>query len=478
MKFYFREKLLTPYSQNAKSLFSSWSRGIRTICVTGGRSKGNTIAVLLYLLMLSDLVTGLKVVIARSEYTTIKETIIETLADWIFTYPLGDSRSKHPKNPFRLIGGVDTPKVLRSDNGSAWRFVGLQDKKNRSGTECDIFWLNEGQREKTDEVWGVMGGTLAGGRKGNWWVNGYRFSQMIADANPSAKFHWLYQYFHNEDDSLKNKETQLWLPFTHHDNPALTHPNGTLNADGERTQEDLLAFYPPGFEQQRMIWGEWVAAGGLVYSMYQPSVHEEEMSIADFSVDSNWIMGIDHGGTSSPFATGLTNVHNAEFKRFKEFGMSHCTIEDVIGKTDGLLERYSIPKSKIQRMFADTNVPGFNKALREAGYPVVEADKDVVAGVDEVKTVLGDNRLKINKTSMEFGADRYKGPQGFKQEVLGYVYPEEDEQKARRQIDVPEDGNDHWMDETRYELYGMRTHKQKYRVRGRRIERKRPEVFI
>ena len=112
----------------------------------------------------------------------------------------------------------------------------------------------------------------------------------------------------------------------------------------------------------------------------------------------------------------------AHFGRSKEFGMSHCTIDEVIAKADALLSRYDIPKSDIQNMFADTNVPGFNKALREADYPVVEANKDVLAGIAEVKAVIGDNRYFINKNSLEERYPKYDGPQGFKEEVLTYAY--------------------------------------------------------
>ena len=455
MKYYYRDNLIVPHSENVRKLFSGWQNGVRDVVVSGGRGKGKTIDVELYLLMITNLVAGLQVSVARSEYATIAGTVVKTLSDRIFKYPLGDSRKRHPKNPFTLVGGVDRPQLLRFDNGSEWRFIGLDDKTKRSGTECDIFWLNEGQREDTSEVWGHMGATLAGGRGGNWRVRGQRFSQMIADANPASKFHWLYKEFHDDDDQPLT-DGMLWLEFTHQDNPALTNPFGNLNADGDQTISDLLRRYPPGFERQRMVWGEWCAAEGVVFSMYQPKVHEIEMKRSDFDAGTEWHMAIDYGGTS-PFAVMLTGKKSdGEYWTFKELSMSKCTIEEVIAKMDALLDRYNIRKNSIQNLFADTNVPGFNKALRETEYPVREADKDILAGINEVKYVIGDNRYFINKNSLDERDPKYDGPQGFKEEVLGYAYLPKDKQDISAKPDHPVAKRNHWCDALRYKLYGLR----------------------
>lgn len=474
MRFYYRDNLLTPHSDRARQLYASWQLGKREICLSGGRGKGKTLAILLYLLRLTNRIPNLHVVIARSEYASIKESIIETLQGWIFKYPLGDSRNRHPKNPFVLVGGVDRPSALRFANGAQWRFIGLNDKTKRSGTECDIFWLNEGQREDTNEVWGAMGATLAGGRKGNWWVNGERFSQMIVDANPDAKFHWLYKNFHDEDDQPKN-ETELWLPFTHHDNPALVDEiTGELNALGHKTQEDLLKFYPPGFRRQQMVWGDWCAAEGMVFTMWNPAVHEINMSISEtFGVDTKWYMATDHGGGGkrSPFAVSLTGkTPDGKFNTFKEFGMTNCTIDKVIERADALLNRYSIPKSKIQSLHADTNVPGFNLAWRQAGYPIVEAEKDVLAHVDYMKMMIGDNRFFVNKNSLEWKDPHYEGPQGFKDEVLSYAYLPEEKQETAAKPSHPVKKFDHWIDERMYMLYGLREDKIQFPLGIQKLE--------
>ena len=460
MRFVYKDDLQVPNTANMKALMNSWDAGIREVCLTGGRGKGKTVAVWLYLLFLVRFVPGIKIVVARSAYSDIAGSFVATCQDRIFKYPLGDSRWRHPKNPFFLSGGVDAPKVMRFLNGSEIRFVGLQDPNNRRGIECDVFLLNEGTLEETSEVWGTMGATLSGGRRGGFRVRGERFSQMLTDTNPSHKFHWIYKHFHpfeNEDTLL---DESLWLPWTHHDNPALIEDSGSLNAIGEQTILDLQRVYgTDGFEAMRMIWGVWCNAEGAVYSMWDPAVHVERMSRDDFPSGTRWHIGIDHGGGPAPFAVGLTGQTDRTFRTFKEMSMSRCTIDEVIARLDTNLERWGVPKSLIETVWPDTAIPSFNMSLKQAGYPVMDkekVDKDIKGGIDSVKQIIGDNRFYVNATSLEERCGFYEGPQGFKEEALAYSYLPVEKQVLAAEPDKPVDRYNHWCDLTRYKLHGLR----------------------
>ena len=319
---------------------------------------------------------------------------------------------------------------------------------------CDIFVLNEGTTELTSAIWGAMGGTLAGGRAGNWYVNGERFSQMITDTNPSHKFHWLYKHF-EVDKGVPDPE-KCWLGFTHNDNPLLTEPGTTvLNKAGERTIEDLYNYYGSGYEAQRMVAGDWVAAEGAVYGMYQPDVHEVNMSRADFPSDTKWHIGQDHGGTS-PFAIMLLGENDGVFRVFKELSLSKVEFDVVCDRVDALVSREGI---SVASYWCDTNVPAFNEALRNRGYPVEEAVKtDKVSNINTVKQVIRDNCLFVNKTSLEQRDVRYEGPQGIKEEILGYAYLSEDEQRTAANPEMPVLVNNHWCDALEYVISGVVTH--------------------
>ena len=344
-------------------------------------------------------------------------------------------------------------------NGSEIVFIGLQDANKRRGVECDVFVLNEGTLEKTSHVWATMGATLAGGRRGGFYVDGKRFSQMITDTNPSHKYHWIYQHFKGKNKEQIGEE-QEWLTWTHHDNPALVdRSTRELNENGRQVLADLKRTYGDGYEALRMIHGIWCSAEGTVYSMWNPDIHEMMMRRSDFPPGTKWHVGIDHGGGQSPFAVGIFAEKDKCFYLFKEIVMSQTTIATVIQKLDQTLADHDIDKSDIDTGWGDTASPAFNLALRDAGYPMMLDDtpvKDVLGRIDTVKGVIRDNRLFVNKSSLEERCGHYKGPQGWAEEITAYSYLPEDQQRIPANADKPIKEYDHAMDMAGYVLYGLK----------------------
>ena len=428
----------------------------------GAVDKGKTVAIWTYILFLCTRIPGFRVIVARSDYSLIGGTVLETLQERVLKYPLGDSTWRHPKNNFILVGGINAPKRLVFSNGSEVRFTGLRDPNKLRGTECDIFWLNEATTERTGTAWRVIGGSTAGGRGGNWYINGDRFQQLIMDSNPDVPWHWAYKNFFPDDERKDyTPDDKLWLEFTHYDNISLVEPCGKrLNARGDQTIEDLIRVYgESGFEADRMIWGRWCAAAGLVYSMYQPDIHEVIMNRDDFGVETTWSLYQDHGGggVRSPFAIGLTAQNGDRFRVFKEIVKSNCIHADVIAELKAKLQTWRVPISTIDTMWCDDNVPSFNMELREAGFPVHEADKtSKLAIIDNMKSVIRDGRFFVNKYSLEERCPFYEGPQGIKQEILSYAYLPEEEQRLSRNPDIPIEENNHSLDGAGYQLFGLR----------------------
>ena len=339
--------------------------------------------------------------------------------------------------------------------------MGLRDPEQVRGIECDLFWLNEGTTERTQAAWRAAGGSAAGGRGGNWYVNGQPFRQLITDTNPGPPHHWIYRNFHPDDSRPDYVPVdKLWLPFTHIDNPALVDEYGNPNAVHRLTIEDLeRAYGKTGFDAQRMIWGGWSAAEGLVYSMYSPKDHEEEMRIGDFPSDTIWGLAQDHGGGGerSPFAVALIAETDGVYRVFKEMLMLNCTMADVIAKLKVNLDTWRVPLRKIDMMVADDNVPAFNLELREAGFPVTKADKlDKRAILNEMKQVIRDGRFFVNKSSLDERVPFYDGPQGVKEEILSYAYKSPEDQIGSRNPDIPIEENNHSLDAIGYFLYNQR----------------------
>lgn len=104
MRFVYRDNLKVPtHSENAARLFRSWQDGKVEVCLSGGRGTSKTVAMWLYALRLCRMIAGFRVRVARTDYAIISGTVLQTLADRVMKYPLGDSTWRHPKNPFFLL---------------------------------------------------------------------------------------------------------------------------------------------------------------------------------------------------------------------------------------------------------------------------------------------------------------------------------------------------------------------------------------
>lgn len=101
---------------------------------------GKTVLMWLYLLGLCKRIPGFKIRVARTDYSVIGGTLLHTLQDRVFEYPLGDSKWRHPLNPFFLIGGMNTPRRILFQNDAEISFMGLRDPEQVRGAEFDIFF--------------------------------------------------------------------------------------------------------------------------------------------------------------------------------------------------------------------------------------------------------------------------------------------------------------------------------------------------
>lgn len=460
LRVFYRKGLLIPHSRNMRALWNSYKRGHRQICLSGNRGCGKTIDLLLYAIDKMRKIPNFRVNWYRTEYSTIATTVVETMEHDVFEYPLGDSRNRHPKNPFYLSGGIERPRRLVWDNGSSMRFIGLDDKKKTRGMAADLSILNEGTRELTSEAWVEMGAIQAAGRAGAWIVDGEPFSQRILDTNPDSPLHWIYKLFRKDTntDTLPDVGTyplgeKLWLGFSTTDNPLHTDENGVINALGRKKDEDLIKTYPEGFERLRMVYSQWCAALGLVYSGYKPDVYEIDMNPKDFADDSTWYMGLDLGGTD-PFAACFVNVDgDGNQKLFREIFLSQCLLDDIETRMWHIIrDIIGIGQSELT-IVSDTNVPEFIQRFRENGWHVIEAEKGAGSIIDRVdlgKKTINAGKLRVAKDSLLERDPNYKGPQGFKEEVLGYAYHPEEKQELLKNPNLPIDKNDHSMNAWEY----------------------------
>jgi len=170
---------------------------------------------------------------------------------------------------------------FRYPNGARIMVSGLDDAEKLKSVEFDVVYVQEAT-ELDEDDWGLL---LRGLRNGV-----LPYQQLIADCNPAQPDHWLKRRC---DDG----QTRL-LESSHEDNPELyDRAAETWTARGVEYIKTLDAL--SGVLHARLRLGQWVAAEGVYFHEWDPSLHICE----PFEVPAHWPrwIAVDYG-FAVPFA--------------------------------------------------------------------------------------------------------------------------------------------------------------------------------
>lgn len=245
-----------------------------------------------------------------------------------------------------------------------------------------------------------------------WWFN----------CNPAGAWHWFKRGW---IDRAEEKRL-LYLHFTMEDNPSLT----------DEIRARYAAMYT-GVFYRRYILGEWCAAEGLVYPMFDRAAHVGEPE----GEPERRFMACDYG-TNNPFALGMISV------RTTARGTCYCLEREFYhdGRRSGQLTdgQYADRLAEFaagegEFVLVDPSASSFIAELRRRGFDVRKAANDVQEGIRCVASALSEGRLTVRpccaSTIREF-------------ECYGW-----DMRAAENGEDRPLKQNDHAMDMLRYALY-------------------------
>ena len=366
----------------------------------------------------------------------------------VLRYPLNDSR-----NPFEVYGGVKSPEHISFNNGGQMDFRGLDDERKVFGSTYDLAFINQVELETREQVWNSIIGAMAGGRAGNWrGPNGERYWQLIADANPSTPYHFLYQ--------RKDEEAITWLDFTHKENPIMYDwSKKRFTKHGIKTIEDLKKDFK-GFEYARYVEGKWVAAEGAVYPDFDEKIHVRPLRRDEFGSDTEWYASIDWGGRAIT-AVGIYAVRDNVYYLFKEICKTQALVSKILDSIEKIQKDYNIPEFK--GVYLDHN-PEHVAQCKERGLNIELASKSVAEGVQTVRKIIGDNRLIVNANSLQRrDINAANLPQGFAEEVKSYAYPPPSNRVDNKVNDNPIKKDDHSCDQVRYIIHTRESIKKKAR---------------
>ena len=239
-------------------------------------------------------------------------------------------------------------------------------------------------------------------------------SKFWFNCNPEHPFHWFY----NEWIKKVDAKNMIYLHFTMDDNPS-------LSAEVKNRYKNLYsgAFY------QRFIEGEWVAADGLVYPMFDANRHIKKCN--NFS---QYYLSCDYG-TVNPFSLGLWGKGDDGWYRIDEY--YHSSRDKGIQLTD---EEYYVQLKKlagdrkITALIIDPSAASFIEVVRRHGeYVIIKADNDVLNGINRVCQALKSDEIFIHPCCQD--------------SIREFAIYRWDNDNRR---DAPKKENDHAMDDIRY----------------------------
>lgn len=255
-------------------------------------------------------------------------------------------------------------------------------------------------------------------------------AKCFCNCNPDSPYHWFYtDYIIN--DEIKDKK--VWK-FLMEDNLSLS----------KSYVESLKQMYR-GVWYERMILGNWVAAEGRVYDMFEPQDHicDTQYELSKSGVHENairWLVGCDYG-TSTVMTWGLyAKLPDGRIFKVREY--YYDASKKKVQKTDAefVAEFESwLDGLKPWAVYCDPSAASWKVALMRKGYRVLNADNDVINGIRHVATCLSTGMYRIDKSCVNT-----------EKEYMSYVW---DPNAQRLGVDKPVKEHDHTCDADRYVLY-------------------------
>lgn len=406
------------------------------IMISGPAGTGKSRACLEKIHHLAQQHPGSRYLIVRKTRVSLTESALQTFEQWVLglDHPMLVDRPqrrfrqnyRYPNNSEIIVGGMDKPSRIMS-------------------TEYDLVFVQEAV-ELAEDDWEALMSRLRN--------NVLPFQQLLADTNPSFPTHWLKQ----RCDQAVTK----MLDSRHEDNPRLWDheaerwtPEGT---DYIRTLDRLT-----GARKQRLRFGKWIQAEGVVYEGYDPAIH----LIDPFRIPEGWrrFRVVDFGFIN-PFVCQWWAVDgDGRMYRYREIYMTQRTVKVHSTKIGELSKGERISATVCDHDAED------RATLSENGIGNIAADNRVSVGIEKVQErlkVQGDDKPRIfflRDCVVEVDQEllEAKKPWASEQEFEGYVWAN----KANKEEPVKE--NDHGMDDTRYAVMYLDGGRGKKRARARAL---------
>lgn len=387
---------------------------------------------------------GAKGLIVRKVRASLGSTALDTWRKWVIVEALtlgavrfyGGSAEEPPQYIFSngsrvMIGGMDDPlKIMSSDYDMAYV---------QEATELDV---GDWEAITTRLRYGVM-----------------PYQQLIADCNPDAPSHWL--------KVRCDRGQVVMLESRHEDNPVYFNEDGTTTPAGAAYMSKLDAL--TGVRKQRLRYGRWVSAEGVIFEEYDARVH----LLNKFDIPADWprYWGIDFGYTNPFVCQWWARDPDGRLYLYRELYHTKRTTDvharDILAQVRKpalhVIEAGREPRfdkdvdwewtePKPTAIVCDHDAEGRAVLERELGLPTTPADKRVTVGIENLQVRMkraGDGRprwflLRDSLIERDQALEDARKPCCTVEEVPSYVW------KDHKAKEEPVKEDDHGCDAARY----------------------------
>ena len=349
------------------------------------------------------------VVVAKTGHTAARNVFTQLQDPGLFGAHLAGQVSYTPGAPTATVLGRRVWVIGANDARSEQRLRGLT---------CYLAYCDELSLISQDFFTQLLGRMSVPGAK------------VLATTNPDNPSHWLRRDYLLRADKLG---LRYWH-FALDDNPSLT-PAYLAAIKTEFT----------GLWYRRYVLGEWAAAEGAIFDMWDPAEHV--FDIYPVSIVMWPAAGIDYG-TTNPFAAVLIGLGTDN----RLYVTSEWRWDSAVQKRQLTDAQYSehvrlwlqgarIPRTRLSGVspdfvVVDPSAASFKAQLYQDGMPSVDGDNSVVDGIRLLSTLLAQGRLRVHSSC-----------RGLIGEMPSYVW---DERYKLLGEDRPLKLNDHGVDAVRY----------------------------
>lgn len=366
---------------------------------------------------------GCRLAIVRKVKGSLAETALVTFEQHVKPNCDTTNQQRHVRQSYKY------------PNGSEIVVAGMDNPVKLMSAEFDAIYVQEAT-ELTLNDWEFLSTRLRNGV--------IPYQQLFGDCNPGPPTHWLKRRM---DAGLTQR-----IVSRHEDNPRLFKNDGTLTEYGSSyiARLDKLT----GARKQRLRYGLWVAAEGMVFENFDPALH----IIEPFEIPSDWrrFRVIDFGFTHPFVCQWWAEDPDGRIYRYRELFKTKRTVSEHAAQ----IREYSRGEY-IVATITDHDAEDRATLERELGIKTEPALKSVTTGVQAVLNRLalaGDGRPRMYFFSnalierdpllIDEETDLAVAPTCTEEEIESYIWAKGTGGETLKE--VPVKLNDDGCDATRY----------------------------